>query len=67
MKRSARLFAAMLVVSAQAITVATEPVPETSATVATVPGFSWDRVPLNLHFGKRTTDLTDSEIDYLAI
>jgi hypothetical protein len=29
-------------------------------------GFSWDRVPLNLHFGKRTTDLTDAEIAFVA-
>lgn len=30
------------------------------------PGFSWDHVPLNIHFGKRTSDLTDAEIDFLA-
>ena len=66
MKRPARLFAAVLIVSAQAIAVAVEPVPETSSTVTAVPGFNWDRVPLNLHFGKRTTDLTDSEIDFVA-
>ena len=30
------------------------------------PGFSWDRVPLNIHFGKRTTDLTDAEIEFIA-
>ena len=29
-------------------------------------GFNWDRVPLNLHFGKRTGDLTDAEIDFIA-
>ncbi len=29
-------------------------------------GFSWDRVPLNIHLGKRTADLTDAEIDFLA-
>jgi len=33
---------------------------------ATLPGFNWDRVPLNLHFGKRTADLTDAEIDFIA-
>ncbi len=33
---------------------------------ATYPGFSWDRVPLNLHFGKRTADLTAAEIDFIA-
>ncbi len=30
------------------------------------PGFSWDRVPLNLHFGKRSPDLTDAEFDFIA-
>ena len=31
-----------------------------------LPPFSWDRVPLNLHFGKRTADLTDAEVDFIA-
>lgn len=30
------------------------------------PQFSWDRVPLNLHFGKRRGDLTDQEIEFIA-
>lgn len=29
-------------------------------------GFNWDRVPLNIHFAKRGSDLTDEEIDFLA-
>lgn len=29
-------------------------------------GFSWDRVPLYIHFGKRNSELTDAEIDFLA-
>lgn len=29
-------------------------------------GVNWDRVPLYLHFGKRTSDLTDAEIAFLA-
>ena len=33
---------------------------------AALPGFNWDRVPLNLHFGKRSADLTDAEIDFIA-
>ena len=33
---------------------------------AALQGFNWDRVPLNLHFGKRTGDLTDAEIDFVA-
>jgi dienelactone hydrolase len=33
---------------------------------AEFPGFTWDRVPLNIHFGKRTGDLTDAEIEFLA-
>ncbi len=27
---------------------------------------NWQRVPLNIHFGKRTSDLTDAEIRFLA-
>ena len=38
--------------------------PSTSAVRLT--GFTWDRVPLNLHFGKRTADLADAEIDFIA-
>jgi hypothetical protein len=33
---------------------------------AALPGFNWDRVPLNLHFGKRTGDLTETEINFVA-
>ena len=28
--------------------------------------FSWERVPVNLHFGKRTSDVTEEEIDFVA-
>ena len=45
--------------------VAAEPAAKTDATVA-LTGFSWDRVPLNIHFGKRNGDLSDAEIDFLA-
>ncbi|NBQ57215.1 MAG: hypothetical protein EBU32_02250 [Opitutaceae bacterium] len=31
-----------------------------------VPGFTWDRVPLNIHFGKRPADLTDAEVEFVA-
>ncbi|RMF93448.1 MAG: hypothetical protein D6741_13645 [Planctomycetota bacterium] len=34
--------------------------------VVALTGFSWDRVPLCIHFGKRSTDLTDAELDFLA-
>ena len=44
---------------------ATHAVPPTAAAVR-LTGFSWDRVPLNLHFGKRTADLTDEEIAFVA-
>ncbi len=37
-----------------------------SNSVVSLTAFSWDRVPLNIHFGKRTGDLTDAEIDFLA-
>ncbi len=43
-----------------------EPLANSQAATAIFPGFSWDRVPLNIHFGKRTVDLTDSEIDFIA-
>jgi len=33
---------------------------------AALPGFNWDRVPLNLHFGKRSADLTADEVDFIA-
>ncbi|MBL9210527.1 MAG: hypothetical protein JNL92_08650 [Opitutaceae bacterium] len=40
--------------------------PVISRAPASLPGFSWERVPLNLHFGKRTTDLTDAEVEFVA-
>ncbi|MBL9203245.1 MAG: acetylxylan esterase [Opitutaceae bacterium] len=41
--------------------------PSTPPRVSPVlPGFSWDRVPLNLHFAKRTGDLSDAEVDFVA-
>jgi hypothetical protein len=47
---------------------AIHPVTEPAAqrVTATPAGFSWDRVPLNLHFGQRNGDLTDAEIDFIA-
>jgi hypothetical protein len=30
------------------------------------PDFNWDRVPVNIHFGKRSGDMTDAEIDFVA-
>ena len=44
-----------------------EPPPTPTPTSAVrLTGFTWDRVPLNLHLGKRTADLTDAEIDFIA-
>lgn len=34
--------------------------------IETLTGFSWDRVPLYTHFGKRGADLTAAELDFLA-
>ena len=31
----------------------------------TKPPFNWDRVPLNIHFGKREADLTEAEIAFV--
>jgi dienelactone hydrolase len=30
------------------------------------PGFTWDRVPIYVHFGQRSGDLTDAQIAFLA-
>lgn len=35
-------------------------------TVTALTGFNWDKVPLNIHFGKRTSDMTDAEIEFVA-
>ncbi len=40
--------------------------PGAAAPAVAFPGFTWDRVPLTLHFGQRTADLTDTEIEFLA-
>jgi len=37
-----------------------------AATTTSLPGFNWDRVPLYIHFGQRTGDLTDAEIVFIA-
>jgi hypothetical protein len=37
-----------------------------SPSVTQLTGFSWDKVPLNIHFGKRTSDMTDAEIEFVA-
>ncbi|GAB6164143.1 hypothetical protein JCM19992_01430 [Thermostilla marina] len=34
--------------------------------VVSLTGFSWERVPVCIHFGKRTSDLTDAELGFLA-
>ncbi|TWT80733.1 hypothetical protein CA13_21790 [Planctomycetes bacterium CA13] len=39
---------------------------ENSKTVADFLGFSWEQVPLNIHFGKRTVDLTEKEVAFIA-
>ena len=36
------------------------------ASAVRLTGFTWDRVPLNLHLGKRSGDMTDAEIDFVA-
>ncbi len=45
---------------------ASEPRIGSHSTAVSFPGFNWDRVPLNIHFGKRTTDLTEHEVSFLA-
>ncbi len=36
------------------------------ANSAELTGFSWERVPLYLHFGKRNGPMTDAELDFVA-
>jgi len=55
-----------LTLSSELQTIAPTPPAAPPRVTATFPGFSWDRVPLNLHFGQRNGDLTDAEIDFLA-
>ncbi|TWT91198.1 putative glycoside hydrolase [Neorhodopirellula pilleata] len=46
---------------------AADPATETpTATESSWSGAPWDRVPLNIHFGKRSGDLTDDEVDFVA-
>lgn len=45
---------------------ACNPVPTTSVAKSNVSSSNWDRVPVNIHFGKTDGDLTDAEIDFLA-
>ncbi len=37
-----------------------------AAATSAFPGFNWDRVPLYIHFGQRSGDLTDAQIAFLA-
>ncbi|MDP3069428.1 MAG: putative glycoside hydrolase [Opitutaceae bacterium] len=60
-----RTLGLLIAVSAAPVWTAEAPGAPTAASVR-LTGFSWDRVPLNLHFGKRTADLTDAEIDFVA-
>ena len=59
------VFALLSVILSAAACLAAEPAAKTDAAAA-LTGFSWDRVPLNIHFGKRNGGLTDAEIDFLA-
>ncbi len=37
-----------------------------TATDSSLASSAWERVPLNIHFGKRSSDLTDDEVDFVA-
>jgi arylsulfatase len=39
--------------------------PSAASQLSVLPGFKWDRVPLNIHFGKADA-MTDVELDFLA-
>ncbi|MGE0755847.1 MAG: putative glycoside hydrolase [Pirellulaceae bacterium] len=42
------------------------PIPPPSRSAQLIPDFRWDRVPVNIHFGKRNGELTDDEIGFIA-
>jgi Hypothetical glycosyl hydrolase family 15 len=69
MRRAAPLIASIVVCWVAVVTLsnATEPVKENQTNTSSGwDGSQWDRVPLNIHFGKRSGDLTENEVDFLA-
>lgn len=65
LSRIARTAGLALALAAAPPTKSAETPPHLASAVR-LTGFNWDRVPLNLHFGKRSGDLTDAEIEFVA-
>jgi hypothetical protein len=67
MKHTLPLLAALLLAPLVTPTLHGEdaPIPARSRSAQLFPGFHWDRVPVNIHFGKRG-EMTDAEIDFVA-
>ena len=57
---------AMLLCDCTAMCFAAEPNVDNTDSPIDFPGFTWDRVPLNIHFGKRSADMTEREIQFVA-
>lgn len=57
---------ALAVTAITAVTAAPPARPPAGANSSELTGFSWDRVPLYLHFGKRSGPMTDAELDFVA-
>jgi len=60
-----RTFTALLLAPPAALHATEEAKPESNRAAELFPGFNWDRVPVNIHFGKRGP-MTDAELDFVA-
>jgi hypothetical protein len=65
MKRTLTLLTALLFAPLAELHTAEVAKPVLKGTAERFPDFNWDRVPLNIHFGKRT-EMTDPEIAFVA-
>ena len=68
MKHTLTLVTALLLAPQTASTLRGEDAPQPARSAPSQPfaGFNWDRVPVNIHFGKRSGELTDAEIEFVA-
>lgn len=65
MKLTLTLLTALLLMPLTSLHAAGGAKPVPLETVDAFPDFNWDRVPLNIHFGKRS-EMTDAELDFIA-
>ena len=64
-KLTSLILTVLLLAPLAAIHAAEAAKPVLKGTAERFPDFNWDRVPLNIHFGKRT-EMTDPEIAFVA-